>query len=66
MRQGRLLMGGRGPFRDPARTSRFRPPGTLGGPAVPQLAGVEFDYRWSGRVAITRDFLPHVHEPLPG
>ena len=23
-------------------------------------------YRWCGRVAVTRDFLPHLHEPAPG
>ncbi len=32
----------------------------------PQLKGVEYEYRWAGRVAITADFLPHVHEPAPG
>jgi glycine/D-amino acid oxidase-like deaminating enzyme len=25
-----------------------------------------FDYRWAGRIAITRDFMPHVHTPAPG
>ncbi|MNG20260.1 Gamma-glutamylputrescine oxidoreductase [compost metagenome] len=24
------------------------------------------EYRWSGRVALTQDFLPHVHEPESG
>src|SRR5256714_10068055 len=32
----------------------------------PQVAGARIDYRWCGRVAITRDFLPHLHEPAPG
>jgi sarcosine oxidase len=32
----------------------------------PQLRGVEVSHRWAGRVAITQDFLPHVHEPAPG
>lgn len=27
---------------------------------------MRFEYRWSGRVAFTRDFLPHVHEPASG
>jgi glycine/D-amino acid oxidase-like deaminating enzyme len=27
---------------------------------------VRFDYRWCGRVALTQDFLPHLHEPAPG
>ena len=32
----------------------------------PNLAAVPIEYRWAGRVAITRDFLPHLHEPAPG
>jgi Glycine/D-amino acid oxidases (deaminating) len=32
----------------------------------PQLEGVPLEYRWSGRVALTKDFLPHVHQPKPG
>ena len=25
-----------------------------------------FDFRWAGRVAVTRDFMPHLHQPAPG
>ena len=32
----------------------------------PQLEGIEYEYRWAGRIAITRDFLPHVHTPAEG
>jgi hypothetical protein len=32
----------------------------------PQLKGVPVEYRWGGRVALTRDFLPHLHEPNQG
>ncbi len=32
----------------------------------PQVKGARIDYRWCGRVSITRDFLPHLHEPAPG
>ena len=32
----------------------------------PQLKGVRCEYHWSGRVALTRDHLPHVHQPAPG
>jgi len=32
----------------------------------PQLKGAGIDFRWGGRVAITRDHLPHLHEPAPG
>lgn len=63
--RGRLLLGGRGPFAEP------RSPGDwlhlkrslLG--LFPQLAEVEFEYQWSGRVALTPDFMPRLHEPAP-
>jgi glycine/D-amino acid oxidase-like deaminating enzyme len=32
----------------------------------PQLKDVPFEYYWSGRVAMTRDHLPHLHELAPG
>lgn len=64
--QGRLLMGGRGPFREPCGPADFAHLERSVALLFPQLAGVEFEYRWSGRVAITRDFLPHVHEPVAG
>ena len=33
-------------------------------PAPPLETSIAF--RWCGRVAITRDFLPHLHAPAPG
>lgn len=32
----------------------------------PQLATVKWDYHWGGRIAITEDHLPHLHEPKKG
>jgi glycine/D-amino acid oxidase-like deaminating enzyme len=32
----------------------------------PQLRGVNWSYRWGGKVALTEDRLPHLHEPKPG
>lgn len=32
----------------------------------PQLKGVAWTYRWGGRIALTEDHLPHLHEPQPG
>lgn len=32
----------------------------------PALQGVAWDYAWGGRIAVTSDFLPHLHEPEPG
>ena len=63
---GRLLMGGRGPFREPKGPQDWRHLERVVVKMFPQTAGVPFDYRWCGRVAVTRDFLPHLHEPAPG
>jgi len=27
---------------------------------------VKLDYLWGGRIAVTRDHLPHIHQPAPG
>lgn len=32
----------------------------------PQLNDVQWTYQWGGRIAITDDHLPHLHEPKPG
>ncbi len=32
----------------------------------PHLAGARWTHRWGGRIAITDDHLPHLHEPAPG
>jgi glycine/D-amino acid oxidase-like deaminating enzyme len=64
--QGRLLMGGRGPFREPTGDHDWAPLERVIHRFYPQLQGTGFEYRWCGRVAITQDFLPHLHEPEPG
>ena len=63
---GRLLMGGRGPFREPKGPEDWRHLERVIAKLFPRAAGIGFDYRWCGRVAITRDHLPHLHEPEPG
>ncbi|KAB1070278.1 NAD(P)/FAD-dependent oxidoreductase [Methylobacterium planeticum] len=63
---GRLLLGGRGPFREPRGSEDWAHLERIVGKLFPQLGKIGFDYRWCGRVAITRDFLPHLHEPEPG
>jgi len=32
----------------------------------PALKGINWQFQWGGRVAITEDHLPHLHEPIPG
>jgi glycine/D-amino acid oxidase-like deaminating enzyme len=65
---GRLIMGGRGSFRepDPSRPGDWSHLENVIGKLFPQAAGVPIAYRWCGHVAITRDYLPHLHEPAPG
>jgi glycine/D-amino acid oxidase-like deaminating enzyme len=64
--EGRLLMGGRGPFREPKSNGDWGHLERVAVKMFPQLRDVEIVHRWCGRVAITRDFLPHLHEPAPG
>ncbi|MDF3838707.1 FAD-binding oxidoreductase [Cupriavidus basilensis] len=64
--QGRLLMGGRGFFADPRGPQDFAHLERSLALLFPQLGPLEYEYRWAGRIAITRDFMPHVHEPAPG
>jgi glycine/D-amino acid oxidase-like deaminating enzyme len=63
---GRLLVGGRGPFREPRGTEDFVHVRRAAIELFPAIAEVAFEHQWSGRVALTRDHLPHVHEPIPG
>lgn len=63
---GRLLMGGRGPFREPKGPEDWAHLERIVGKLFPKVKDVPVEFRWCGRVAITRDFLPHLHEPAPG
>ena len=63
---GRLIMGGRGPFREPKGERDWAHLVRVVAKMFPQLAGVPIAYRWCGRIAVTRDHLPHLHEPAPG
>lgn len=63
---GRFIIGGRGPFREPIGDSDWSHLERALGKLFPQIQGVRIAYRWCGRVAVTRDFLPHLHEPEPG
>jgi glycine/D-amino acid oxidase-like deaminating enzyme len=63
---GRLIMGGRGPFREPAGPRDYRHLERVIGMLFPQLEGTRCEFYWSGRIALTRDHVPHVHQPAPG
>jgi glycine/D-amino acid oxidase-like deaminating enzyme len=32
----------------------------------PQFQNLKIDYIWGGRIAVTQDHLPHIHNPAPG
>ena len=64
--QGRLLLGGRGPFAEPRAATDWNHLRRSVVGLFPHLKDVEFEYQWAGRVALTQDFLPHLHEPAPG
>lgn len=64
--QGRLLMGGRGHFTDPRGPEDFAHLERSLELLFPQLGPLRYEYRWAGRIAVTRDFMPHVHTPAPG
>src|SRR5699024_11661772 len=64
--KGRFIFGNRGP-------SRHQPGKKATAHAIqqaraifPQLQGIEFPYSWAGRVAMTADHLPHLHQPESG
>ena len=64
--QNRLIMGGRGPFSEPVGPASYSHLEMMIGLLFPQLKGARCEFYWSGRVALTRDHVPHVHRPAPG
>ncbi|MGO1767355.1 FAD-dependent oxidoreductase [Advenella sp. S44] len=63
---GRFMMGGRGPFREPRGKQdwdHLKKAITL---LYPQLKDIAFEYYWCGRVSVTQDYMPHLHQPEPG
>jgi glycine/D-amino acid oxidase-like deaminating enzyme len=64
--RGRLLVGGRGPLREPKGDADWAHLEAMLPRLFPQAQGAPIAFRWCGRVAITRDFLPHLHAPAPG
>lgn len=63
---GRLVMGGRAPFREDLGAADAGLVRTAVDRLYPQLRQVPFEYHWAGRVAMTRDYLPHLHQLAPG
>jgi len=64
-RDGRFLMGGVGAAQEPGREAQFAHLVRAARQIFPQLT-VPFRHHWYGKVALTRDFMPHFHELAPG
>jgi glycine/D-amino acid oxidase-like deaminating enzyme len=64
--ENRFVLGGRGPFREPTSDADWAHLERVMTKLYPQIGEARMQYRWCGRVALTRDFLPHFHEPEPG
>jgi len=63
---GRLLIGGRGPMREINSTGEIPHLLAYARTLWPLLEGVEWSHAWGGRLAMTRDHYPHIHEPARG
>ena len=63
---GRMVMGGRGRSHESSTPTDY---GTIIASALelyPELRGCDWEYVWGGKVALTLDHLPHLHELAPG
>ncbi|RWK25879.1 MAG: FAD-binding oxidoreductase [Mesorhizobium sp.] len=63
---GRLVLGGRGRMALPSGASAWAHLERALIRLYPALAGLAIEKRWFGRVAMTPDHLPHLHEPEKG
>lgn len=62
----RLLIGGRGPMREIDTPAAIPHLTRYAAKLWPVLEGIDWTHAWGGRLAMTRDHYPHVHEPVPG
>lgn len=62
---GRLLMGGRGPYGEPDSEHDWDHLARDVRKHFPALREVPFTHRWGGRVAVHLDYLPRLHQPQP-
>ncbi|WP_342643631.1 NAD(P)/FAD-dependent oxidoreductase [Rhodoligotrophos ferricapiens] len=63
---GRVLIGGRGPVGEGMPNALFESLQRRLVGIFPKLRSVPITHRWLGRVSLTLDELPHLHEPEPG
>ncbi|MET2830036.1 NAD(P)/FAD-dependent oxidoreductase [Mesorhizobium shangrilense] len=64
--EGRLIMGGRSPVDDNPTMDDARTLKAALARIFPLAAGSPIEFVWSGKVAITKDTMPHIHILAPG
>lgn len=62
----RFLIGSMGKFGSDGCAADFRRLCTEAENIFPHLRGAKWEYQWGGRIAVTHDRVPHLHEPSPG
>jgi len=65
-RDGRLCVGDHGPARDQFKRSDFANVKKRAARVFPSLENIRWDFHWGGRVAMTKDALPFIHQIAPG
>lgn len=63
---GRLVMGGRSPVEDQPSKDDAKPLQAAIARIFPELGRPAIDHVWTGKVAITKDKMPHIHMPERG
>ena len=63
---GRFIIGGRGSFGESDSGRHFSGLRAFAQGMFPQLEGVRWEHGWAGKIALTLDHLPHIHNPEPG
>jgi len=64
--EGRFIFGGRGTISEPYSTKQWAHIEKNMLDIFPQLKHAAIEYRWAGRVGVTKDALVHAHQPAPG
>ncbi len=59
---GRLIMGGRAPYREDLGADDDNYVRTAVNRLYPQLTNTPFEFHWAGRVAMTQDHIPHLNQ----
>ena len=63
---GRLVMGGRGPLGDTPSPSTLAAIARAAERRFPMLGRIEWKHAWCGRIDMTLDEMPRIHQPEPG